>query len=125
MLKKVVIAALCLCSIHQATANDVCSLYLQRYHNSRSFVSVDIASVNQGRIELVVLGQSRNLYVTVNGIDVNNTLEGIDEIICSNRRAGEIRVYNLHKLAMDAGFFEARVTGASSSDTAQTPYSLH
>lgn len=91
-------------------SSNVCNIYVQEKSLNQNFVYVNIASAQNNVIALLVLGYPKFLNVSVNGIDVKNTLLGSDDIICNGHLSGEIRYYDMKKVNVDAGVFEVRAS---------------
>lgn len=86
-----------------------CQIFIQNQKSPTDFAvsHVEIISDSgQGDVAVMILGLPKKVFATFNGIDVSNLKTRSQGIKCSGRQIGEIAVYNLRSLNVDAGYFQ-------------------
>lgn len=87
-----------------AQETDPCKVYDSLKGSNEQLLQL-ACSAHGSQVDVLVLGTPKYLLPTFNGINVRKNVEKIDSIICHNKRAGEIRHYNLSGLNIESGVF--------------------
>lgn len=106
-MKKLLLSLFLIFSVN-AYANDYCALYLQ----DKSKVSLHILQNERSDTKVLVLNIPKYLNETINGINAKPYFKGYEDVICNNKRVGEIRTYNFSNVDMSAFLFEIRANNA-------------
>ncbi len=106
-MKKLLLSLLLIFSI-DVFANDYCALYFQ----DKSKVSLHVLQNARSDTKVLVLNTPSYLNETINGINAKPYFKGYEDVICNNKRVGEIRTYNFSNVDMTGFLFEIRANNA-------------